>query len=135
MKAVVIIVATALAALFILSFGGGLGYAKGGGTATVRILTDEVVASSESGQAVAVGWSDVENFNASNTPLSKPAPGRTFWDALPMLALLGVAGIFLMLIVNRLKPPDDGDWQPDPDAQPHHSGEEAAEWEQRYGPL
>ena len=134
MKAVALIVATALAALFILSFGGGLGYAKGGGTASVRILTDEVIASSQSGQAVAVGWSDIENFNASNTPAPKPAPGRTFWDAAPLFGLLVVGGLFFAWFLG--KKPDDasGEWQVDPDAQPHYSAKEQAEYERRYGP-
>lgn len=99
MRIVILLIIAALAALFLVPFAGGLGYAAGGGEATVRILTDEVVASSGSGQAVAVGWSDIEHFNASNTPQRQPEPVRSApVDKLVMgvMLLAFVAGGFIL---------------------------------------
>lgn len=134
MKNLIILILGVAVIAFGLSFGSGLGYAKGGGS--IELLPRTVTASSETGQAVAV-WGDIENFNASNTPLpvTKTVPPRTFWDALPMLALLVAVGGFLYLFISHLKPDDyDAEWQPDPDIQPHHSSKEAAENARKYGP-
>ena len=76
--------------MFLAFFGGGMGYAFGGGE--VRIFSSWAEAHSANGQAIAVSG-DVENLNASNTspPPAEQTRGQSTFDQ--------IVGIFCLVII------------------------------------
>lgn len=121
MKNLIVLFIALFVVLAVPSFFGSLGFAQGGGT--VRILTDEVTANSESGQAIAIGWSDIENLNAQNTPQPiSPTDGTWTYGIATAVLFIVVYLAFRLAASSYDGNPDyeyiEKDWQPAYEKQP-----------------
>lgn len=124
---VVILIAVALI-FFATSFGFGSGYAGSGGT--LELFSDDISASSNSGQAIAIGDGNNVEITANNTPvpLHTSAPKSENILAIATLVfvcvIVGVTKMFLSTKEKEWEYADnrdayaDQDWQPPYEKQP-----------------
>lgn len=119
MKNLIILFVALFFILAIPAFFGSLGFAQGGGT--VRVLTNEITASSESGDAIAIGWSDIENLNAQNTTQpALPTNDGTWTYGIATAVLFAVVYLsFRHFVLPSYKDDDSDNWQPKYEKQPN----------------